>query len=115
MPVIVTLSGPNPGRKFPITKRETVLGRENSRCDVWLESPAVSRLHAIFTYDNGRYFIQDNKSANGTLVNGQFIQPNSPVPLTESDRFEIGPYEFAVRDEIDDSDSRAKIRLTVSA
>jgi len=122
MPVIVTLSGPNPGRVFPLRAPETVLGRDTT-CAVWLESPAVSRRHARVTCDNGRFFIQDINSANGTLVNGQFIDKEALVPLTEKDRFEIGPYEFAIRQEVEppsdgnvtETGSRDKIRLTIQA
>lgn len=52
--------------------REWSLGR-SQLCDVVLEDPTVSNLHAIIRWDNGCWEIQDNRSTNGISVNGKKV------------------------------------------
>lgn len=46
-----------------------VLGR-GSDCDIVLKHPTVSRHHCIITLENGEYYISDNNSVNGIILNG---------------------------------------------
>lgn len=48
------------------------LGRSNEN-DIMLDDNSVSRRHCRITNKNGRFFIEDLKSTNGTLVNGKKI------------------------------------------
>lgn len=47
-----------------------VIGRDSS-CDLVLQSELVSRRHAVLYEEDGEFILQDLKSGNGTLVNGQ--------------------------------------------
>ena len=62
-------------------------GAEN---DLTLPSPAVSRNHAILTFLQGRWYIEDRGSYNGTFLNGTRLNPGAPLPLRHADRIEIG-------------------------
>ncbi len=42
-------------------------------CDIRVQNPTVSRLHAIFTENNGKWYITDKNSTNGTTVNDSRI------------------------------------------
>lgn len=55
-------------------------------------SERVSRLHAYVTWDNNRniFTIVDNNSTNGTILNGQTLNPQQPYPLNTGDRLEFG-------------------------
>lgn len=56
--------------KIPLTGgARYVLGR-SSDCDIVLKHPAVSRHHCIITLENGEYYIADNNSFNGVILNG---------------------------------------------
>src|SRR5438093_12931891 len=66
------------------------VGRETHN-DVILESAAVSRDHAALTFRDGRWFIEDRGSSNGTFLNGTRVQPGTPLPLRHADRIGIGP------------------------
>ena len=49
------------------------VGREHSMCEIVLDNPKVSRLHAEFVEMNGRVLLIDRNSSNGTYVNDQKI------------------------------------------
>ncbi|MFO0926863.1 MAG: SpoIIE family protein phosphatase [Gemmataceae bacterium] len=91
MAALISVRGPNPGKRFPLTDRSSVIGRQDG-VSVHLESLAVSRYHARIINEGGAYFVEDTGSANGTWVNGQRISKR--VALNENDTLQIGPYEF---------------------
>lgn len=41
--------------------------------DIRIQNPTVSRLHAIMTKNNGKWYITDKNSTNGTTVNGDTV------------------------------------------
>lgn len=70
-----------------------VLGRSRS-CDVVLEHQSISRQHAqIERKSNGRFYLKDLGSLNGTFLNGHRITHEQEV--TEKDYILIG--RFAIR------------------
>jgi phosphoserine phosphatase RsbU/P len=94
MASLVTVKGPNPGRRYPLDRESTVIGRQPDAA-IYLESLAVSRQHARVLCDNGTYFVEDVGSSNGTFLNGERI--TGRVPLTERDELQIGPYVLSLR------------------
>lgn len=75
---------PSPGRYFaiqegggerllPLERTITHIGR-GFTADVQLEDVSVSRRHAIVTQRRGAVRILDDRSSNGTFVNGRRIQ-----------------------------------------
>lgn len=68
---------------------DVTLGRE-SHNDLVLESETVSRDHAGVTFHDGRWYIEDHGSSNGTFLNGTRVQPGTPLPLRHADRISIG-------------------------
>ncbi|MGQ9548087.1 MAG: FHA domain-containing protein [Roseiflexus sp.] len=50
----------------------------------------VSRRHAILSYRDGTYQIEDLGSANGTFVNGQQIEPMRATPVRPGDEIMCG-------------------------
>jgi pSer/pThr/pTyr-binding forkhead associated (FHA) protein len=65
------------------------IGRDPGN-DIAFPSPAVSREHAVVTVRDGRWFLEDRGSFNGTFLNGTRLQPGTPLPLRHSDRIGIG-------------------------
>lgn len=51
----------------------------------------VSGRHATFTFADGRFYITDDNSTYGTLVNGEKIQPGTPIPLEDGTIIGLGP------------------------
>lgn len=66
---------------------EITLGRHHSN-DLVLLSLRMSRRHARFRFEDGRIFLEDMGSANGTYVNGQKVR--SPTAVAVGDRIEMG-------------------------
>ncbi|MCS6839379.1 MAG: FHA domain-containing protein [Roseiflexus sp.] len=50
----------------------------------------VSRRHAILSYRDGTYRVEDLSSANGTFVNGRRIAPMCATPLQHGDEIMCG-------------------------
>src|SRR3954447_7447369 len=89
MDALVILQGPQTGKRFPLEKGTTVLGRQ-SDSTICLESLAVSRHHARIVNVNGTYYVEDLGSSNGTFLNGERIVAR--MPLAENDKLQLGPY-----------------------
>lgn len=75
--------------------------------DLVLSTKSVSREHALLTLVNGRWFVEDRGSVNGTRVNGERIRPGSPLRLRHADRVTIGTLTVVFRApaEADDEDA----------
>ena len=66
-------------------------GREVDLC---VDSLIVSRNHCRLDLQDGKIFLTDLGSRNGTVVNGEFIPENVPVELSDQSAFSIGPLTF---------------------
>jgi pSer/pThr/pTyr-binding forkhead associated (FHA) protein len=74
-------------RLLRLDKDITHLGR-GSKADIRFDEHRVSRDHAILVR-HGRYFrLLDNRSANGTFVNGRHIVATN---IADGDVIELGP------------------------
>ncbi len=64
-----------------------LIGRGNE-CHVVLEEEAVSRVHAEVQFEQGRWWIRDLQSTNGTYVNGECLERAS---LSGNTKIRLGP------------------------
>ena len=69
--------------EYPIQKSGLALGRSGDG-DIILEDSLVSRRHALLIATPEGFQIQDQGSANGSLMNGQPLPPRRPWPMTSS-------------------------------
>jgi hypothetical protein len=76
------------GTEHPL-RHELSIGRDAGN-DIVLAKTTVSRQHAILTFVEGRWLIEDRGSANGTFVNGERVPFGSTHPLRHGDRIGIG-------------------------
>lgn len=71
----------------------TYLGRD-PRSHIAIESDLVSALHASAYVRAGRWWIRDEESTNGTLLNGRRLQ--AEAPLQSGDEIEVGGVRLQV-------------------
>jgi len=69
---------------------DTITIGRDTKNDLTLASPTVSREHAVLTLREGRWFLEDRGSYNGTFLNGARLQAGTPLPLRHADRIGIG-------------------------
>ena len=82
---------------FKIDKPEYVIGKNLDVVDgAVLYSTAVSRVHCKIIFEDGRYFVVDLDSANGTFVNNKKIAANTATALNDGDVLKLANCEFAV-------------------
>ena len=84
------------GENIYITKPEFIIGKSKLHADYAIEhNTAVSREHCIVTREpSGANYIVDNKSTNGTYVNGTRIEAGKKQLLTDGTKVKLGDEEF---------------------
>ncbi len=80
-------SGSGEAEEFSFDGGEVRLGRTADN-DVVIKDPSSSRSHARVYEEDGRYFVEDLKSANGTKLNTRSLK--APVEIKSGDRIVIG-------------------------
>lgn len=84
--VLLVLSGPLAGQTFPIPGPDVMVGR-GAGCGVRIPDPFVSRRHLRLRFADGSWFVQDQGSKSGTMVNDQ---PVTATRLNPGDIIAIG-------------------------
>jgi pSer/pThr/pTyr-binding forkhead associated (FHA) protein len=83
-----------PYDKFVLDKAQVYVGRDPEKCQIVLQDPEVSSIHALIKKNNVTCTIEDLQSANGTLVNGQ---RTNKIELTNGDEVVIGSTTLTLR------------------
>lgn len=79
---------------FNIKDAEVFIGRDPEKCQILLNDPEVSSVHAVIRRNNIMCTIEDLQSSNGTLLNGKRINKED---LSNNDEFIIGSTTFTVK------------------
>lgn len=96
MYLLEVIEGPDKGRRFALPEREPqLIGRSTEAVPITDE--AVSRRHAELTPDDGRWWLRDLESTNGTFLNGERI--DGRVPLSPGDEIMCGDTRFVMAHE----------------
>lgn len=101
----LTLFGEHaPYDRYQIDKDEIFFGRDEKKCQIILNDPEVSSIHAVLKKTLNEIVLEDLNSSNGTILNGERI--NKAV-LATGDEFVIGSTSFKleVRSDLLDSES----------
>ncbi len=70
-------------------KGEYVLGRSPTN-DIVIVDPYASRKHARIFYRDGKWYIEDLGSTNGTVVDGEPLEEGKPVELKDGSEIVVG-------------------------
>lgn len=109
---LTVLAGINAGQVFALDGTEHVIGR-GTEADIWVDDSGVSRRHARITCrSDGRYFVEDLGSTNGTYVGPQRVDV---LEIRPGDRIQVGPH-ITLRFQItDDAEEELQRRLFESS
>jgi hypothetical protein len=88
--LVVRSGGGRTGESFRPAGERTQIGR-SPECDVFLDDVTVSRNHALLLERDGKFFVEDQGSLNGTFVNRRRIDN---VELENGDEVQIGKYRL---------------------
>ncbi|MFT3769902.1 MAG: FHA domain-containing protein [Minicystis sp.] len=64
--------------------------------DIVISHPQVSSRHAFLHQLQGKLFVEDRGSANGTFVRGHRISPGQKVPVQSGEKIYIGPMPLQI-------------------
>ncbi len=88
--LLVVKRGANAGSNFLIDKDVTTAGR-HPESDIFLDDVTVSRRHAEVRRRDGKFFIHDAGSLNGTYVNRERVDETE---LASGDELQIGKFKL---------------------
>lgn len=91
---LVVSVGNSAGTAIPINGPQFVIGRD-PQCQLRPASPLISKRHCAVLVREGKAFIKDFESTNGTLVNEERVVGERE--LRNEDKLKVGPLEFSVR------------------
>ena len=93
MPIKFSLRAAN-GQIYPVTGPFRI-GRE-PECQIQIDNNLVSRIHASIWIDHDHLLLRDERSRNGTQLNGQPLAPGVANYLHHDDEVRVGDTVFTV-------------------
>lgn len=94
-PVLIVRKGPQLGENFYLDGPRFSVGRDPSS-DIFLNDMTVSRAHAVLTVVSGKVTVRDEKSLNGTYVNGVCVDE---AALNDGDVLQVGTFQMVYHGE----------------
>jgi pSer/pThr/pTyr-binding forkhead associated (FHA) protein/tetratricopeptide (TPR) repeat protein len=93
-----------PYDRFFIEQDEIFIGRDANKCQILLNDPEVSSVHAVLRKNLTEITLEDLNSSNGTILNAERI---NKAQITPGDEFVIGGTSFTleVRSDLLESES----------
>lgn len=88
--ILVVRRGPNAGSRFLLDSDLTLAGR-HPESDIFLDDVTVSRRHAEFYRQGGRFTVRDVGSHNGTYLNRERIEV---AELSGGDEVQVGKFRL---------------------
>jgi pSer/pThr/pTyr-binding forkhead associated (FHA) protein len=84
-------------QEFHLEKDEITLGRAGSSDILLDQDQQTSRHHAILRRQDDQYYIYDQLSSSGVIVNGKKLTPGIGCPLANGDSIYICSYTLTLR------------------
>lgn len=97
---ICVISVRRTGEEYPLSYGPDIIGTDELVCSICFPACAdMEKEHCGVFLKNGKYYIEDYGSKQGTFLNGQRIEPNRPVALSSADLIAVSGEEmvFSVR------------------
>jgi hypothetical protein len=81
------------GVDFKILEGRNMIGKKSSN-EITVIDPQVSSEHALILCRKDVFLLSDEMSSNGTVINGQDLNPRDPKELNDGDEIKIGNTTF---------------------
>ena len=94
---LVVAQGVHQGKVIPVTTADFVIGRD-PQCQLRPASPAVSKQHCGLAVRDGKVYVRDCGSTNGTFLNAEQVAGEREAK--SGDRLRVGPLEFDIKIEV---------------
>jgi diguanylate cyclase (GGDEF)-like protein len=108
---LIMIRGGMPGTMLRVGEEGMTLGRSSENTFPFHDN-TISRHHATVQMDSrGSVSITDERSTNGTFVNGQRIEPHRVTRLGEGDRIQLGTGVILKLVYLDPSDERFQYEM----
>jgi pSer/pThr/pTyr-binding forkhead associated (FHA) protein len=101
-----------PYDKYTISENEVFIGRDSEKCQIVLDDPEVSAIHAKIKKTLISCSIEDLNSSNGTLVNGKRV---NKTELNNGDEIIIGSTSFVLQVKSDLIEAEQDILMPVES
>jgi len=95
---LVVASGAHQGKVIPLTGPQFLIGRD-AQCHLRPASQAISKRHCGIFLRDGRVYVKDFGSTNGTMVDENLIK-DAEVMIADGSIVKLGPLDFIVRIEL---------------
>ncbi len=89
----VLTEGKMQGKAIPITLSQFLIGRD-PQCQLRPASALISKRHCAVLVRNGKVYVRDFDSTNGTFVNEEPVKGEKEV--RDADQLKVGPLDFRV-------------------
>jgi len=83
-------------------------------CELVLNHPSVSRLHAGISETDGRFYLYNFSSSSGTALNGRVVPAESAEALVGGDVIQLGPYFLYVEREGETLHVRVRLEVALN-
>ena len=91
---LVVTQGKLAGKEIQVRLNQFLIGRD-PECQLRPNSPLVSKRHCAVVLREGRVFLRDFESTNGTILNDRPV--DGEAELQAGDEFKVGPLAFRVK------------------
>jgi pSer/pThr/pTyr-binding forkhead associated (FHA) protein len=91
--LVVLTPGKTEGKVIPITLSQFVIGRD-PQCHLRPASAVISKRHCALLVRDGKIFLRDFDSTNGTFLNDNAVK--GEVEVKHDDRLKVGPLLFGI-------------------
>jgi predicted component of type VI protein secretion system len=95
---LVVASGAHQGKVIPLTGPQFLIGRD-PQCHLRPASQAISKRHCGVLVRDGKVYVKDYGSTNGTMVNEVLIK-DTEIVVPDGSSLKLGPLDFIIHIEL---------------
>lgn len=88
------------GEEFVLNGSKNIVGKSKIRADIRIQNnPAIGNVHCKITREENAFYLEDNKSLNGTYLENVKLKPEVKTLLETENRIRLADEEFIFRAE----------------